>query len=75
VKATFLDLGTYRTGDGDLIHLWYDALGTLMAERDGRHGREPVDPSVVTSAVKVSDDPFWPDGEAPIQPVLWRDLR
>lgn len=74
MKATVLDLGTYRTGDGDLIHLWYDPLGTLVAERDGRHGREPVDPSVVTSAVKVSDDPYWPDQEPPTQPVLWKDM-
>ena len=69
-----LDLGTYRTGDGDLVHLRYDPLGTLTAEREGPSGRERVDPSVVTHAVKVSDDPWWPDLEPPEQPVLWKDL-
>jgi hypothetical protein len=74
MKATALDLGTYRTGDGELVHLWYDPLGTLVAERDGPDGREAVDPSVVTRAVKVSDDPYWPDEAPPMQPVLWNDM-
>lgn len=65
-----LDLGTYRTSDGDLVHCWYDASGVLMAEREGPDGTTRVDPSVVTSAVKLSDDPHWPD-EEPVQQVLW----
>ena len=69
-----LDLGTYRTGDGDLVHLRYDSLGTLTAEREGPAGHETVDPSVVTRAVKVSDDPWWPDEEPPEQILLWKDL-
>lgn len=67
-----LDLGTYRTKDGELVHAWYDSSGVLMAERDGRNGRERIDPSTVTGAVKLSDDPFWPEDE-PEQRVLWSE--
>ena len=74
MKATVLDLGTYRTGDGDLVHLWYDSLGMLVAEKDGPDGREAIDPSVVTRAVKVSDDPYWPDEPPVVQPSLWKDM-
>lgn len=68
-----VDLGTYRTRDGDLVHAWYDGTGVLMAEREGAKGWSRVDPSVVTGAVKLSDDPFWPDGERPAQGVLLAD--
>lgn len=67
-----IDLGTYRTSDGDLVHCWYDASGVLMAERDGPSGKMRVDPRTVTKAVKLSDDPHWPD-EEPLQPVLWQE--
>lgn len=68
-----IDLGTYRTPDGRLVHAWYDASGILMAEREGAGGREPVDPSAITGAVKLSDDPFWPEGEDLRQPALLRE--
>lgn len=72
--SAVVELGTYRTRDGDLVHAWYDSSGVLMAEREGPNGRRVrVDPSAVTSAVKLSDDPFWPEGEAPAQGVLWRE--
>lgn len=68
-----VDLGTYRTSEGDLVHCWYDGSGVLMAERDGPQGRVAVDPSAVTSAVKLSDDPFWPEHDEPLQGVLWKE--
>jgi hypothetical protein len=70
-NAIALDLGTYRTSDGELVHLRYDPLGTLTAERDGPNGRVRIDPSVLTNAVKLSDDPFWPDDNVPVQGTLW----
>jgi hypothetical protein len=73
VASEVLDLGTYRTAEGDLVHLSYDPLGTLMAERDGPLGRERVDPADLVNAVKLSDDPLWPDREAPVQGVLWKE--
>ena len=73
MAAIALDLGTYRTSEGDLVHCWYDASGILMAERDMPNGRMRVDPSILTNAVKLSDDPLWPDREAPIPGTLWED--
>jgi len=67
-----IDLGTYRTASGDFVHCWYDESGVLMAERDGPRGKVRVDPRTVTTAVKLSDDPHWPDGE-PVQPALWQE--
>ena len=69
-----LDLGTYRISSGELVHVSYDARGRLVAQREGPNGLEPLDPSVVTSGVKISDDPFWPDAERVEQTVLWKDL-
>jgi hypothetical protein len=71
--AASIDLGTYRTSDGDLVHCWYDASGLLMAEREGPRGKVRVDPKVLLSAVKLSDDPLWPDRDAPVQTVLWNE--
>ena len=71
--STVLDLGTYRTRDGDLVHAWYGSDGLLTAEREGPRGWTRVDPSVITGAAKLSDDPFWPEGERPAQGVLWAD--
>ncbi len=71
--SAVVELGTYRTRDGDLVHAWYDSSGVLMAEKDGPKGKERVDPSTITGVVKLSDDPFWPEGEAPVQGVLWRE--
>lgn len=68
-----IDLGTYRTSEGDLVHCWYDSTGILMAETDGPKGKVRVDPKVALSAVKLSDDPLWPDREAPVQTVLWNE--
>lgn len=73
MASEVLELGTYRTRDGDLVHAWYDGSGALMAERDGPTGKERLDPSAITGVVKLSDDPFWPEGEAPAQGVLWRE--
>ncbi len=71
--SAVVDLGTYRTREGDLVHAWFDSTGILMAEREGPSGRVRIEPSAITNAVKLSDDPFWPEGEAPMQGVLWRE--
>ena len=71
--AGAIELGTYRTSDGDLVHCWYDETGVLMAERDGPAGKVRVDPRTVTTAVKLSDDPLWPDGDGPVQASLWTE--
>lgn len=68
-----IELGTYRTGDGVLVHVWYDESGVLMAEREGPRGIERVDPRTMVTAVKLSEDPLWPDRESPVQVGLWRD--
>ena len=70
--SALVDLGTYRTSEGDLVHCWYDGSGVLMAERYGPHGRVRVDPGSLLKAVKVSDDPFWPEGES-VPAGLWRE--
>jgi hypothetical protein len=67
VRSAVVDLGTYRTRDGDLVHAWYDSSGVLMAEREGPRGPMRVDPATLTAVVKLSDDPFWPEGEATVQ--------
>lgn len=71
--STIVDLGTYRTPEGDLLHCWCDSSGVVTAEREGPDGRVRVDPSAVTSAVKLSDDPFWPENDEPVRGVLWRE--
>jgi hypothetical protein len=71
--GTVLDLGTYRTTEGDLVHAWYDGDGALMAEREGPRGWTPIDPSAITTAVKLSDDPFWPEGERSMSDPLLVD--
>lgn len=71
--GTVLDLGTYRTRDGDLVHASYELDGSIKAEREGPKGWTRVDPSVITGAVKLSDDPFWPEGEHPTRGVLLVD--
>ncbi len=74
MSNAIVDLGTYRTADGELVHCWHDPSGVLMAEREGPKGRVAVDPSVLTSAVKLSDDPFWLlEDDEPVQGVLWRE--
>ncbi|MBU6424429.1 MAG: hypothetical protein KGJ98_02760 [Chloroflexota bacterium] len=70
---TSIDLGTYRTSDGALVHCWADSAGILTAEREGPTGRVRVDPVQVRSAVKLSDDPFWPEHDEPVQGSLWRE--
>jgi hypothetical protein len=73
VASVVLDLGTYRGPGGELVHCWYDGSGALACEREGPHGRTRVDPSVVTRAVKLSDDPYWPEADEPVQEPLWRE--
>ncbi|MDE3112320.1 MAG: hypothetical protein KGN00_01250 [Chloroflexota bacterium] len=70
---TTVDLGTYRTPEGDLVHCWADSGGILTAELEGPQGRVRVDPARVKTAVKLSDDPFWPEHDEPAQGSLWRE--
>lgn len=72
-QVTGIDLGTYRTKDGEFVHCWYDDSGVLLAERDTPLGTQRVDPRTLTTAVKLSDDPLWPDREGPRQIVLWQE--
>jgi len=51
----------------------FEETGVLMAERDGPAGKVRVDPRTVTTAVKLSDDPLWPDGDGPVQASLWTE--
>jgi hypothetical protein len=59
--ARAIDPGTYRSEDGALIHVRPSAGGKMLVEVDGdtkaRRGGLRV-------AVKLSDDPDWPDGSA-----------
>jgi hypothetical protein len=60
-----LDVGTYRDANGDLVHCWRDPRGELIHELEGHgpsrcRGAHPC-PHL---AVKLSDDPHWPDPPA-----------
>lgn len=44
----------------------------LVAERDGPGGTVRADAIVLLNAVKLSDDPDWPDCDGP-GPILWED--
>ncbi len=66
-----VDLGTYRAPGGTLVHCWHDPSGILIAEREGPNGPERVDPKVLTGAVKLSDEPFWPENSEARREALW----
>ncbi|HVH51633.1 MAG TPA: hypothetical protein VM690_05775 [Gaiellaceae bacterium] len=68
-----LDLGTYRTAGGELVHCWSDGSGVLTAEREGPNGPVRIDPSVLTGVIKLSDDPFWPEEQDPAREPVWRE--
>jgi hypothetical protein len=55
-----IDPGTYRTEDGELIHVRTSASGAMRISVDGRSGRA----GDVRVGVKLSDDPDWPDGSS-----------
>ena len=67
--APAIDPGTYRTDDGALVHVRRSASGKMLVEGDGAKGKR----GDLRVAVKVSDDPDWPDGSAPDMTLLHAD--
>ena len=68
--APAIDPGTYRTGDGVLVHVRPSASGKMLIEVDGDKRGKRTDLLV---AVKLSDDPDWPDGSASRTTLLHAD--
>jgi hypothetical protein len=68
--APAIDPGTYRTQDGALIHIRPSASGRMLIEFDGDTKSKRGDLRV---AVKLSDDPDWPDGSASHMTLLHAD--
>jgi hypothetical protein len=65
-----IDPGTYRTDDGALVHVRPSASGKMLVDVDGGAGEKRGDLRV---AVKLSDDPDWPDGSASHTTLLHAD--
>ena len=68
--APAIDPGTYRTRDGALIHVRPSASGKMLVEVDSDAKGRRADLRV---AVKLSDDPDWPDGSASRVTLLHAD--
>jgi hypothetical protein len=68
--APAIDPGTYRSEDGALVHVRPSASGKMLVEVDGPRGTKRGDFRV---AVKLSDDPDWPDGSASHMTLLHAD--
>jgi hypothetical protein len=68
--APAMDPGTYRTDDGALVHVRPSPSGKMLVEVDdyGRSKRGDL-----RVAVKLSDDPDWPDGSASHMTLLHAD--
>jgi hypothetical protein len=68
--APAIDPGTYRSEDGALILVRPSAGGKMLVEVDGdTKGRR----GGLRVAVKLSDDPDWPDGSASRVTILHAD--
>ncbi len=63
MSGPFIEQGTYRTPGGGLLHCWRDGTGALRAESEDPRGWIPTDGAALGDATKLSDDPFWTDGE------------
>jgi len=59
--APAIDPGTYRSEDGALIHVRPLRGGKMLVDVDGDARGKRGD---IRVAVKLSDDPDWPDGPA-----------
>lgn len=58
-----LEPGTYRTQDGALIHCFHGQGDGLETECEDEYGvRLRIAQLCPYGAVKLSDDPTWPDG-------------
>ncbi len=62
--------GTYRLACGHLLHCHPLAGGALLVLVESEAGCPPTGPSIDSVAVKLSDDPDWPDGHMPRVAVL-----
>jgi hypothetical protein len=69
--APAMDPGTYRSADGALIHVRPSSTGKMLVEVDDAKGIQKRDH--VQVAVKLSDDPDWPDGSAAHMTLLHAD--
>jgi hypothetical protein len=67
--APAIDPGTYRTADGALIHVRPSARGKMLVEVDDAKDNR----GDLRVAVKLSDDPDWPDGSASRMSLLHAD--
>jgi hypothetical protein len=65
-----IDPGTYRTDDGALIHVRPSPSGKMRIDIDGDTKSKRGDLRV---AVKLSDDPDWPDGSGSRMTLLHAD--
>jgi hypothetical protein len=68
--APAIDPGTYRTADGALVHVRPSASGKMLIDVDGDTKSKRGELQV---AVKLSDDPDWPDGSASRVTLLHAD--
>ena len=68
--APAIDPGTYRSRDGALVHVRTSASGKMLVEVDGD---TKVKRGGLRVAVKLSDDPDWPDGSASRVTLLHAD--
>lgn len=60
-----LQVGTYRTARGELLHYGIDALGKARCEVERADGSRREGCEICDADVLLSDDPAWP----------WRDPR
>jgi hypothetical protein len=68
--APAIDPGTYRSEDGALMHVRPSASGKILVEVAGGARGKRGD---VRVAVKLSDDPDWPDGPGTHMTLLHAD--
>jgi hypothetical protein len=64
-----MDPGTYRAADGALIHVRPSPSGKTLVEVDGGSANR----GDLRVAVKLSDDPDWPDGSFARMTLLHAD--
>ena len=68
-SAATIDVGTYRTADGALVHVRTSPTGRMLVEADDATGKR----ADLRVAVKLSDDPDWPDGSSAHMTLLHAD--
>src|SRR5207247_5746416 len=68
-SAPTIDTGTYQTSEGALIHVRPSQTGKTLVEVDDPSGKR----GDLRVAVKLSDDPDWPDGSSSHMTLLPAD--